>query len=51
MFPYSALFGSTVGTCWASLFGNRDRYAQCKLCSKFFLDVGGCAILGSTVDT
>ena len=39
MFPFSALFGSTVDTClrqcaswWASVFGNRHRYAQCKLC-------------------
>ena len=35
MFPYSALFGTTVDTCCVSLrslFGNRDRYAQCKLC-------------------
>ena len=43
MFPFSALFGSTADTClrqcaslWASLFGNRDRYAQCKLCLQFF---------------
>ena len=34
-FPYSALFGVTVDTSCVSLrslFGNRDRYAQCKLC-------------------
>ena len=33
MFPYSLLFGTTVVTrCVSlrSLFGNRDRYAQCK---------------------
>ena len=52
------LFGSTVDahlrqctSLWASLFANRDRYAQCKLCLQFFVDVSGCAVLGSTVDT
>ena len=41
---YSALSGTTVDTCCVSsrsLFGNRDRCAQCKLCS-FRLGQGCC---------
>ena len=35
MFPYSALFGTTVDTCCVSLwslFGKQTGHAQCKLC-------------------
>ena len=40
----------SVRVCGASLSANRDRYEQCELCLQF-VDVGGCAILGSRVDT